>query len=125
MPQASWGPPRPVDPRVGLLSFSDLPLRLWTGVGAVVSLAAIVYGLFVLVATLVGADARRRTTRTGGPLSGGELGRRRGVLRAAGPGSTRNWRGLACASETDALSSASAAAANMACKPQRRQPSVR
>lgn len=39
--------------RVGLISFSDLPLRVWTGVGAAVSLAAIAYGLYLLVAVLV------------------------------------------------------------------------
>lgn len=37
----------------GLTTFSNVPLRLWIGMGAFVSLMSIAYGVFILVETLV------------------------------------------------------------------------
>lgn len=40
-----------------ITSFGTLPLRIWTYIGSIVSLAALVYGLYVIVRTLLfGAD---------------------------------------------------------------------
>jgi len=39
--------------RVGVLCFSDVPLRVWTGIGACVSLASVSYGAFLLMRTLI------------------------------------------------------------------------
>jgi glycosyltransferase involved in cell wall biosynthesis len=36
----------------GIISFSDVPLRLWSALGAIVSLLSIMYGLFILIRTL-------------------------------------------------------------------------
>jgi glycosyltransferase involved in cell wall biosynthesis len=40
----------------GVTSFSTLPLRVWTFVGVIISLVAIVYGLFVVFDTLVNGN---------------------------------------------------------------------
>ncbi|MDF3034785.1 MAG: glycosyltransferase family 2 protein [Paucimonas sp.] len=37
----------------GLTSFSDIPLRIWSGVGVLVSLCSIAFGLFIWIRTLV------------------------------------------------------------------------
>lgn len=36
----------------GIVSFSDVPLRVWSGIGALVSLIAILYGIYIFVSTL-------------------------------------------------------------------------
>ncbi len=36
----------------GIVSFSDVPLRVWGGIGALISISAILYGLYILVSTL-------------------------------------------------------------------------
>ena len=41
----------------GITSFSDVPLRVWSIIGAIISLLAFVYGSFILIKTLViGSD---------------------------------------------------------------------
>lgn len=41
----------------GIVSFSDVPLRVWSGVGAIVSLVSIIYGAYIFTRTLFfGAD---------------------------------------------------------------------
>jgi glycosyltransferase involved in cell wall biosynthesis len=40
----------------GLTSFSTLPLRVWTFIGAVISLLAIAYGIYVVIDTLVNGN---------------------------------------------------------------------
>jgi polyisoprenyl-phosphate glycosyltransferase len=37
----------------GIVSFSDIPLRVWSSIGALLSLMSILYGLYILVRTLV------------------------------------------------------------------------
>ena len=40
----------------GLTSFSTLPLRVWTFIGAIISFLAIAYGIFVVIDTLVNGN---------------------------------------------------------------------
>lgn len=41
----------------GIVSFSDVPLRVWSAVGALVSLMSILYGIYIVIVTLYfGAD---------------------------------------------------------------------
>jgi glycosyltransferase involved in cell wall biosynthesis len=37
----------------GLTSFSDVPLRVWSGIGALISLISILYGVYIIIRTLV------------------------------------------------------------------------
>ena len=37
----------------GLTSFSNLPLRLWVGVGSLISILSILYAIYILVETLI------------------------------------------------------------------------
>lgn len=37
----------------GITSFSDVPLRIWTGMGVLISLFSLLYGLYILISTLV------------------------------------------------------------------------
>ena len=41
----------------GLTSFSVMPLRIWTGFGALISLASILYAMFVFIETMVFGNA--------------------------------------------------------------------
>lgn len=36
----------------GLVSFSDVPLRVWSGIGAIISLLSIMYGIYIVITTL-------------------------------------------------------------------------
>jgi polyisoprenyl-phosphate glycosyltransferase len=41
----------------GIVSFSDVPLRVWSAIGALISLASILYGIYIVIVTLYyGAD---------------------------------------------------------------------
>jgi glycosyltransferase involved in cell wall biosynthesis len=37
----------------GIVSFSDIPLRVWSSIGALLSLMSIFYGLYILIRTLI------------------------------------------------------------------------
>ncbi len=56
--QSSWNFFRLIELALtGITAFSDLPLRVWSIVGAIISLFAFVYGSFIVIKTLVaGAD---------------------------------------------------------------------
>lgn len=43
----------------GVTAFSNVPLRIWTAVGGVVSMIAIVYALFILIDTLINGNPER------------------------------------------------------------------
>ena len=49
----------------GLTSFSDVPLRVWSGIGALVSLCSILYGLYIVVrVSMFGVDVAGWATLT-------------------------------------------------------------
>ena len=43
----------------GLTAFSVMPLRIWTGVGALISLSSITYALFIFIRTLMNGNPER------------------------------------------------------------------